>query len=281
MNPAKDSLIRPMQTTRAITTELIRGYSAMKPASFFSTFAWDVLAYRRMRLGRIGSYNDRRQIITRGGTTLHYRRNRGDIQSMREVWLEQVYSVPFPQRPEIVVDLGANIGLTALFFCQEYAPRRVVVVEPDPANAEVLRANAAHCSSEIEVIVAAVGPKDGVVFFAESEESNLGHVADTGRPVTCISMPSLMKSSGLPRIDLLKVDIEGGEGELLTHDNEWLDLVGSIMIEFHPQVVDEPALISLLQSKGFRYLAHTDATRLGKSDYFQRPDWPQRSPSPT
>lgn len=271
----KPGSLRPFTTARAITLELARGYRVMTSDSFFSTFAPDVLAYRRMRLGRIRSYNDRRRIITRGGTVIHYRRNRGDIQGIREVWLDGAYNVPFGQRPEVVVDLGANIGLTSLFFCEKYAPRRIVMVEPDAANAEVLRANCAQCGPAVDVIVAAVGHEDGTVFFAESEESNLGHVAESGRPVPCISMPSLMKATELARIDLLKIDIEGGEGQLLTLANDWLELVGSIMVEFHPHVVDEPALIALLRSKGFRYYTGREVAPFGgNADYFCRPKWP-------
>lgn len=267
-------LFHPFATLRHIVLELAGGYRALTLRSFLATFVWDVFAYRWMRASKTRSYNRRRRVKTRGGTTIQYRRNRGDIQSIREVWLERVYQVPFEQKPEIVVDLGANIGLTTLFFCEEYSPKRVVVVEPDPGNAEVLRANAVQRQSTIDIIVAAVGDADGTALFAESEESNLGHVSDSGRPVECLSMPSLMKKTGLSRIDLLKIDIEGGEGGLLSVANGWLDQVGSIMIEFHPHVVDEATLVALLQSKGFRYFAHTDPARFGKSDYFQRPDWP-------
>lgn len=246
----------------------------MTTNSFLSTFAPDVLAYRRMRLGRISSYNDRRCIVTRGGTVIHYRRNRGDIQGIREVWLDRVYSVPFGRRPQVIVDLGANIGLTSLFFCEKYSPQRVVMVEPDPANAAVLSANCAQCKAQVEVIVAAIGHQDGIAYFEDSEESNLGRVSETGRPVRCISMPSLMRACGLARIDLLKIDIEGGEGQLLSLENDWLECVGSIMIEFHPQVVDEPTLIALLQRKGFRYFtAREVAHHGGVAAFFCRAGW--------
>ncbi len=266
--------LQPLRTARGITRELTRGYRVMTCDSFFSTFAPDVLAYRRMRLGQIRSYNRPRRIVTRGGTVIHYRRNRGDIQGIREVWLDGVYSVPFGQQPEVIVDLGANIGLTSLFFCEKYSPRRVVMVEPDPANAEVLQTNCAQCKAAVEVVVAAVGHEDGTVYFEESEESNLGRVADTGRPVRCVSIPSLMRATGLTRIDLLKIDIEGAEGRLLSFANDWLECVGSILIEFHPKVVDEPALIALLRSKGFRYFTAREVAPFGGvADYFCRPNW--------
>lgn len=264
-----------MATARAITRELTRGYRTIKPETFLGTFAWDVLAYRRMRLGRIRSYNDRRRIVTRRGTVIHYRRNRGDIQSIREVWLERVYSVPFGDRPKVIVDLGANIGLTSVFFCEQLAPQRLVAVEPDPGNAEMLRLNTRDCPAAVEVVVAAVGPEDGTVYFAESDESNLGRVSQSGRPVRCVSMPSLMKATGLSCIDLLKIDIEGSEGALLSGAGDWLDRVGAIMIEFHPNVVDAPALAALLESRGFRHFTRNEVTPFGgNAPYFRRPDWP-------
>jgi len=56
------------------------------------------------------------------------------------------------------------------------------------------------------------------------------------------------------RIDLLKLDIEGGEQELLRFQLEWLQRVDAIIAEFHPDCVDYPGLVAKLQQHGFRYI---------------------------
>ncbi len=48
----------------------------------------------------------------------------------------------------------------------------------------------------------------------------------------------MIETSGIETIDLLKMDIEGGEQALLTGDTAWLSSVNAIVAEFHPSVVD-------------------------------------------
>ena len=54
------------------------------------------------------------------GLTIHFRWNRGDIQSLREVIFEECYRLPVDISPRTIVDLGANIGLASLYFHAKY-----------------------------------------------------------------------------------------------------------------------------------------------------------------
>ena len=85
-----------------------------------------------------------------------------------------------------------------------------------------------------------------------------------------VSMSTLLRR--IPEgtnIDLMKMDIEGGEQELLTGDVAWLVRVRSIIAEFHPEVVDYPGLIKRLERAGFRYLS---PALTGRMDSFVRND---------
>jgi hypothetical protein len=68
-----------------------------------------------------------------------------------------------------------------------------------------------------------------------------------------VSVPGLMSAHQIDRIDLLKVDIEGGEfavfgpGENL----RWLDRVDQVVMEVHPQWGDTAALVDRLGEHGF------------------------------
>jgi FkbM family methyltransferase len=200
--------------------------------------------------------NRRRSIRVRGGITLTYRFNKGDIWSLREVWLLECYKFPADISPRRVLDLGANIGLTAAWLATHYPVQRVIAVEPVGSNEALVRQNLAQNHVNALVLGAAVGSKDGSVNFVERAESNFGR-ADYGAAGTTpmISMNTLLKThcSG-ERVDLLKLDIEGGEQELLGSNLEWLQNVDAIIAEFHPGLVDYPGLISTLQRQGFRYI---------------------------
>jgi FkbM family methyltransferase len=220
-------------------------------------WAVDVVLYRVLIVMRLPTYNRPRTIRLRGGGRLQYRLNRGDIQAMREVWLDETYRLPADIGPvRTVVDLGANIGLASVYLCRRHDSRRLVAVEPVPANAALARENLALNGIDADVLEAAVAATDGTVHFQLTEDSNLGRIAPSGRAVRAISMHQLLER--LPartEIDILKIDIEGGEQELLLGDRSWLRRVRSIIVEFHPAVVDNARLIAVLQREGFEFIA--------------------------
>jgi FkbM family methyltransferase len=134
------------------------------------------------------------------------------------------------------VDLGANVGLTTLFLAQSFPEARYVCVEPNPANAAVLRRNVAWLGARAEVIEAAVTDYSGQVAFTDSEPSYNGHIAgpgQTGHMVRCCTLDEIVASRGLGRIDILKIDIEGAERDVLRSNPACLSNVGLIIIELH------------------------------------------------
>ncbi len=214
------------------------------------------MAFRLLRIVRLPGMNGERTIVLRDGIRLTYRLNRGDIQAIREIWLAQTYRPPFPAVSlPVVVDVGANIGFTSLYFASRYGARLVVAVEPDPDNATLLRRNLAQNGIEAVVLESAVGPDDRVARFARTTDSNLGRVADAGIAVEMLSMASILERIGDAEIDMLKIDIEGGEGALFdAADLSWLRRVRAMMIEFHPEVVDRAAIVEIITGYGFDFI---------------------------
>ena len=69
-----------------------------------------------------------------GVIPISYRLNRGDLQSVREIFFAEAYRLPFNHRPRILVDLGANIGLASVWLSQTYGSEIVLAVEADSEN---------------------------------------------------------------------------------------------------------------------------------------------------
>ena len=228
----------------------------------------DILLFRLLRLFDLPGRNRERHVVLRNGIRIVYRLNRGDIQSIREVWMDGCYRLPVPVPPGFVVDLGANIGLTSLWLAHHYAPTRIVAVEPSAENARLARLNLSLNGVPAEVIEAAVGPQDGMATFEQSRDSNIGTVGTSGTPVRMISMATILARDKDQDVGLMKMDIEGGEQALLTANTEWLARVRRIVAEFHPDRVDYPGLIRTLEAAGFTYLA---PARTGTMDCFVRP----------
>jgi len=239
--------------------------------SFFR-LARDLALSRLIPYVRFPSINHARCIRVTGGVKISYRLNRGDIQSIREVWLEEAYKLPVNMRPKIVVDLGANIGLTSLWLAKRYGCDKIIAIEPCVENAQIARQNLERNGVCADVIEAAVGPTDGTVHFSEARDSNMGRIGFGDRTVPMLSMLSILSRLPSPGYaDLVKMDIEGAEQELLTADLSWLQKVKSLIIEFHPTLVDYPGLVNKLREAGFDYIpagtAHPDSM-----DFFVRRD---------
>jgi FkbM family methyltransferase len=200
--------------------------------------------------------NVERSIRLRSGKTIYYRLNKGDLWSMREVLLDECYRFPGVIRPEVVLDLGGNIGLTSLWLDSCFQPRKLVAVEPFPENARLARKNLAQSVGEVVIVEAAAGSSDGFADFSAALDSNRGSVSfGTNGKTRVVSIPTLLQETGIGhRIDLLKVDIEGGEAELFSKNFEWLDGVQNIIVEFHPDIIDVVPITEAICSRGFQHI---------------------------
>ncbi len=81
---------------------------------------------------------------------------------------------------DVVVDVGANVGVHTVLLARRVTEGSVVAYEPDPRNAAALRSHV-HMNGvadRVEVVEAAAGSEDGSVLFAAagSEMSSIGNV---------------------------------------------------------------------------------------------------------
>src|SRR2546426_10747489 len=97
--------LRPIWAAAA--HELRGGFDLTADTRSFLRFASDVFLYRLARVVPLPQRNVTRRIRVHGGIELHYRLNRGDMQSIREVWIDECYRLPFEVVPDRLVDLGA------------------------------------------------------------------------------------------------------------------------------------------------------------------------------
>jgi FkbM family methyltransferase len=177
----------------------------------------------------------------------------------REMYCRNVYlrtGLVMP-RSGWVIDLGANHGLFSVWAA--VAGAQVVAVEAQQAFAPVIRGLAAHngVASRVHVKAAFAGG-------AATPEAITGDLTDDGRWEAAshgagqrpgsVSVPGLMSAYQIDRIDLLKVDIEGGEFAVFGsgEDLRWLDRVDQVVMEVHPQWGDTAVLVDRLGEHGFR-----------------------------
>lgn len=174
---------------------------------------------------------------------IHLRSRTGDYFVFYEVFLDECYRLPswLRGKPMRILDLGANIGLTSLYFSTLVPDARLACVEPDEANVRLLRMNLAALGDRVQVISGAVGERTTSRLFLpgptwggalDSGGNERAPHAD-GRAVACYSMADIIARTGFDRIDLLKMDVEGAEKEIFAGDLTWLSVVDVILIELH------------------------------------------------
>lgn len=171
--------------------------------------------------------------------TLYMRLETGDIMMFYEIFWSRVYSVPqtLLENPKVIVDLGANVGFTSLFFKLCYPGAQIFALEPSASNYAVMVRNSADWKG-IQPLQAAVWNITSKIGFKEADYAYNSKIAAAGDTenyeVQAWQMGDFMTMSGIRKIDLLKIDIEGAEKQILGSNNNWLNQVQHILIELHP-----------------------------------------------
>jgi FkbM family methyltransferase len=115
-----------------------------------------------------------------------------------------------PDSPGLVLDVGANQGVTSIFYARTFPSALVLAVEPHPFNAaQILRNARANLVRNLAVLPCAVAERPGEVFI--SDHSNSSVVARDGISVPAVRLDDLRSGP----VRFLKIDVEGLELEVL------------------------------------------------------------------
>jgi FkbM family methyltransferase len=156
-----------------------------------------------------------------------------------------------------VLDLGSNYGLFARSITERFGCH-CVAVEPSPEPFSAIPE-----SSLITKLQAAISDQNGVVPFHVAPDSVASSLLSKSASLTAtiivpsFSLPELVRRLGWPRIDLLKIDIEGSEISMFaTSPDELLRQVAQISVEFHDfcgitSLVEVKAVLARLHRLGF------------------------------
>lgn len=152
------------------------------------------------------------------------------------ILIEHIYRdiVASGKRP-LIVDCGANIGASVLWFTARYPEAQIVAVEPSPENFALLAKNCAGI--DVDLRQAGIGPADGIAWMnnPDGEAGCVINDSHDGISIDIVSLATLLSS--MPGSDcspfLLKVDIEGAEKSLFAGPASELDKFPLIVVEPH------------------------------------------------
>ncbi|MGW5658323.1 FkbM family methyltransferase [Streptomyces humi] len=204
---------------------------------------------------------------------------------------------------DTVLDVGANIGIVSLMFGWAVPGLRVVAVEPAPATFACLESNLRRHLPESVSVCSAVSDRAGHRTFTYYPKStgNSGLFADqraddentriflrnSGIPeeyigemvsglhrgidmtVRTLTVSDLIRQHALPRIDLLKIDVERAEHLVLAgvEPDHW-PLIGHVVAEVHDEKGRLAEIRHLLEGRGFT-VGITQDPKLAGTDLYE------------
>lgn len=139
-----------------------------------------------------------------------------------------------------IVDLGGHIGSFSIPLARKLKNKcKIYTFEPDKNNYELLKRNIKL--NNIKSITSynyAIGAKNGIGYLKNKNINNDAyHLSDSKKDSTECEIKTLKKMFGNKKIDLLKMDIEGGEYKIINHKESFKFIkenVNYIFIEHHP-----------------------------------------------
>lgn len=183
------------------------------------------------------------------------------LYSVRELFIEETYLFRPKNNQPRILDCGAHIGMSVLFFKHRYPGAIITAFEPDSANFKLANTNISNWKfQQVELVPKAIWIHNEEILFQQTHDmaSNIVQ-SDSGDPqsadtvrIPCQRLKDLLNEE----IDFLKLDIEGAEFEVIKDCADKLRMVQHIFLEYHGNY-DEmhklSTIFSILTDQGFTY----------------------------
>ncbi|HNQ16874.1 MAG TPA: FkbM family methyltransferase [Candidatus Woesebacteria bacterium] len=183
----------------------------------------------------------------------------------REIWSGHCYytELEVEDRAPVIVDAGAHIGISTLYFAKHFPTAQIIAIEPNPITRELLENNIWNNRLEdrVSVLPVALSNQTGSapLFHLPTKQwqlnANLTPQAWNGDKlaesleVETITLSSLISQP----TDIVKLDIEGAELLVLKESRDVLHFIQHLWVEFHPSGKNSlPELTQLLIKQGFK-----------------------------
>ena len=193
--------------------------------------------------------NPEMKVNVRGVGPVNIRAGESDIATIRQVFLNREYDTSHPTllgaRIEaryreilaqggtpIIADIGANIGAASLWFLRQYPDAAIVAVEPEPANAAVLKRNL-DGRANAAVIEAAIGATPGFVALDNAAQGWAVQTSRAEHGIAIVTVDEVLTRATGDTPFIAKIDIEGFESDLFQSNLDWIAKCYVVMIEPH------------------------------------------------
>jgi FkbM family methyltransferase len=181
-----------------------------------------------------------------------------------------------PQPGDVILDIGAGVGLDTLVFSEVVGPAgQVYSIEAHPRTFGLLQATCRHNRlTNVTACHCAITDRRGTVYAEDATDQELARVATTGgagwlsQPVASLSLDDFCRERGVARVDLLKMNIEGAELQTIEGMRETLRITRHICIACHDfrsgeglDLHTREPVVAFLRAAGFQISLRQDDPR--------------------
>lgn len=179
----------------------------------------------------------------------------------KEIFERQIFKFNAKTSTPTIIDCGANVGLSILYFKFIFPDSHIIAFEPDKDIFTVLKNNVERFNlSKVKLLNKAVWSKETTLNFIP-DGADSGRVAITEKSPKSFKVPTATLSDYItPKIDLLKLDVEGAETEVLVECQNKLENVENLFVEYHSFVNNKQTIhtiIEILTKAQFNLHFHT------------------------
>lgn len=207
------------------------------------------------------NYHPLKDLFVVSGSDLYLRNKTSDLDVYHQIFIQKEYQKPlsilkslgFFSKSSLILDIGANIGLSALYFKQELNGAQIYAFEP-------FETNLSRIPKEIESFQTGLWSKDTKLGinrnFRDGKEWSVQVVEDRNADINGKSLNTILTDLNIEVVDLLKVDIEGSEFEVFLNDKQMpenLKKVKAVVIEIHDECGDRSELVNFFESCKFKH----------------------------
>lgn len=169
-----------------------------------------------------------------------------DFIIYEQIFIKRDYDFKVRKLPKTIVDAGANIGLASIYFANKFPEAKIIAIEPEASNFELLKKNIFPYKNIIPVCgalwdenkyidVVDVGlDKCGFMTKRKGEADKIA--CSICHEIKGMTVDKIMENYGIEYIDILKIDIEGAEREVFQDPSSWIEKIDTLIVELHERL---------------------------------------------
>lgn len=168
-----------------------------------------------------------------------------DVPTYKHIFQRREYEFENEIAPTVILDAGAHSGLASIYFANRYPQAKILAVEPEKDNFDLLVKNVApypqvipiraalwNCNETIDLVDPGLG-EWGYMTRTESDDAIAGSLR---HQVDGVTVDQLLKRYQLANIDLMKLNVEGAEREIFENCDAWIGQVDAVVVKLHDRM---------------------------------------------